>query len=112
MDEVRVASVAMAIAVQLQLDGGSTKNIELGALLHDIGKIGLPDHLLNKEEGLMTPNERTLFRQHPLFGYAAIPMVDGFEGIGPGVKYHHERWDGRGYPDGLKGENIPLAAVG
>src|SRR6185437_456423 len=84
--------------------------LEYGFLLHDIGKIGIPDVILEKR-GPLREDERRLMQRHPLIGselLAEVPMLDG-EGLQV-VRSHHERWDGRGYPDGLRGEEIPRGA--
>ena len=85
-------------------------SLEYGFLLHDIGKIGIPEAILEKR-GALEPEERRVMQQHPLIGtelLAGVPMLDG-EGLQV-VRSHHERWDGNGYPDGLRGEEIPPAA--
>jgi ribonuclease P protein subunit RPR2 len=85
-------------------------SLEYGFLLHDIGKIGVPDSVLEKD-GPLSDEELTLMQQHPLIGadlLADVPLLDG-EGLQV-VRSHHERWDGRGYPDGLTGEEIPIGA--
>jgi HD-GYP domain-containing protein (c-di-GMP phosphodiesterase class II) len=85
-------------------------SLEYGFLLHDIGKIGVPDSILDKK-GPLGPEELLLMRQHPLIGAELlndVPLLDG-EGLQV-VRSHHERWDGHGYPDGLKGDEIPLGA--
>lgn len=76
---------------------------------HDIGKLAVPDHILHKE-GPLTPEEREVIEMHPLVGEAILAEIPGFEDILPAVRHHHERWDGTGYVDGLKGEQIPLKA--
>ncbi|MBX3170267.1 MAG: HD-GYP domain-containing protein [Candidatus Eremiobacteraeota bacterium] len=76
---------------------------------HDIGKLAVPDHILHKE-GPLTPEEREVIEMHPLVGEAILAGIPGFEEILPAVRHHHERWDGTGYVDGLKGEQIPIQA--
>lgn len=76
---------------------------------HDIGKLAVPDHILHKE-GPLTPEEREVIEMHPLVGEAILADIPGFEGILPAVRHHHERWDGNGYVDNLKGDQIPLSA--
>ena len=87
------------------------KIIHIGGLLHDIGKIGLPEHILTKP-GKLTDEEYALIKTHPTLGYEIIKHVKSFKdsGILDIVLYYHERYDGKGYPSGLKGEDIPLAA--
>lgn len=76
---------------------------------HDIGKLAVPDHILHKE-GPLTPEERAVIEMHPLVGEAILAEISGFEEVLPAVRHHHERWDGSGYVDGLRGEQIPLKA--
>lgn len=80
--------------------------LEYGSLLHDVGKITIPDHILNKP-GPLTPDEQALMRQHTIAGAKLLEGVDHLQGAVPYVLYHHERWDGTGYPKGLSGESIP-----
>jgi putative nucleotidyltransferase with HDIG domain len=84
---------------------------ELGvaALLHDVGKMRVPNTILNKP-GKLTPGEREVIVQHPILGAEALTRVAGLEVVATLVRYHHERWDGGGYPDGLSGERIPRAS--
>jgi HD-GYP domain-containing protein (c-di-GMP phosphodiesterase class II) len=105
----RVAAFAVRLAKQLGLSAEDRSVIELSALLHDVGKIGVPDAILNKP-GKLTDEEYAEMRRHPSHGAAILANIQSAK-IGellPGVKYHHERWDGTGYPDGLKGDAIPL----
>lgn len=83
--------------------------IERGALLHDIGKIGIPESILRKP-GALTPGEREIVKEHPLFGYEIIEEFDFLKKAAQVILYHHEHFDGRGYPYGLAGEEIPLEA--
>ena len=106
----RVATLSKQLALFLHLSGEDAHAIEAAALLHDIGKIGLPDEVLVKSEFAMAPHERALLKRHPVIGQAAMQIVDSLEPIGELIRHHHERWDGRGYPDGLRGEAIPLGA--
>ena len=76
---------------------------------HDIGKLAVPDHILHKE-GPLTAEEREVIEMHPLVGEAILAEIPGFEEVLPAVRHHHERWDGTGYVDGLKGGQIPLKA--
>ena len=85
-------------------------SIEYGFMLHDVGKIGISDHILRKP-GLLSPEERRVMEQHPLLGYDMLREVTFLQGEGLAVvRSHHERWDGRGYPDSLAGTEIPLPA--
>lgn len=111
----RVARYTSYLALEVQARGlhafskQELRNIELGALLHDIGKVGIPDAVLYKAEGL-TPEEWELMRTHPLLGAEVIRGCPHFAGAMPIVRYHHERWDGEGYPDRLHSKKIPIAA--
>jgi putative nucleotidyltransferase with HDIG domain len=105
----RLATVALRIAEQLGLPLDERETIRLGAILHDVGKIGIPDAILLKP-GSLTPEEWTVMRRHPLIGDGLLSPLGLREGVRAVVRHHHERWDGGGYPDGLAGEAIPLAA--
>ncbi|MCL5962004.1 MAG: response regulator [Chloroflexi bacterium] len=111
----KVAALSKSIAQQMTLNEEDVKNTQVGALLHDIGMIGMPDKIIEKEivladERFLTPGERHLLKQHPVLGQAALETIESLEAVGRIVRHHHERWDGKGYPDGLKGEEIPLGA--
>jgi HD-GYP domain-containing protein (c-di-GMP phosphodiesterase class II) len=99
----------MAMANRLKLAPDELQAIELGALLHDIGKIGVPDSILYKP-GPLTPEEWEIMKQHPVIGYRMCMKIDALRPAAPIVLHHHERWDGQGYPYGLAGEAIPLGA--
>lgn len=105
----RVAVYAAQIAEKLGLSNEDIKNIRIIALLHDIGKIGVPDSVLNKP-GRLTNEEFALMKQHAVKGSEILKDIDMITGISIGAKFHHERYDGRGYPEGLKGEEIPYIA--
>jgi ribonuclease P protein subunit RPR2 len=105
----RVTAYGLEIARVLGLPGEDVARLEFGFLLHDIGKVAIPDAILYKPEAL-TDKERTLMEQHPLIGAAIVSRVEFLSGAVEVVRSHHERWDGHGYPDGLAGEEIPLAA--
>ncbi len=105
----RVAEWSVSLAKALGLEGETLSHIWYGALLHDIGKMGIPDAILQKEDDL-TPEEWDLMKRHPEY---ALRFLEGVEFLRPALDipyYHHERWDGSGYPKGLRGEQIPLAA--
>lgn len=84
--------------------------VKISALLHDIGKIGIPESILNKS-GKLLPEEIKFVEKHPTLGAEILEPIKEFKDISLGVKYHHERYDGKGYPCGLSGENIPLIAT-
>lgn len=106
-----VAEYARGIARELGLPQQETDAIYLAGLIHDIGKIGTPDHILQKE-GRLTDEEYAVMKRHAEDGYHIIKDVKQFQelGIADMVRYHHERPDGRGYPQGLQGTDIPLGA--
>lgn len=103
----RVRSIAMLFGRSLGWDHASCMILEFGAILHDIGKIVVPTEILNKS-GELTPEEWAIMRQHPEVGAKMLEEVHHLKPAIPFILYHHERWDGRGYPYGLRGENIPL----
>jgi len=105
----RVAAFGVRLARHLGFDADSRAVVEMSGLLHDVGKIGVPDAILNKP-GKLTDEEFKEMRLHPLHGVRILSHIQSAKIISllPGVKCHHERWDGKGYPEGLKGEEIPL----
>ncbi|CAG7653302.1 HD-GYP domain-containing protein [Paenibacillus allorhizosphaerae] len=105
----RVTLYALQLAEELRLRPDQLRAVAQGTIIHDVGKINIPDAILNKP-GKLTPEERTLIEQHPVKGYEMARTL-GFmkEELGI-IRSHHERWDGRGYPDRLQGEQIPLMA--
>lgn len=106
-----VADYARNIAKELGLKQGEVDSIYLAGLIHDIGKIATPDHILQKEGGL-TEEEYAIMKKHSEDGYQIIKDMKRFEelGISAIIRHHHERFDGKGYPQGLKGTEIPLGA--
>jgi diguanylate cyclase (GGDEF)-like protein/putative nucleotidyltransferase with HDIG domain len=105
----RVSEYAVQIAREMCMDETEIENIKYIALLHDIGKIGVPDYVLNKP-GRLTDSEYELMKQHTVTGGEILKDISLFKDLDVGAKYHHERYDGKGYPNGLKGEEIPLVA--
>jgi putative two-component system response regulator len=105
----RLAALAVRIAAELGLSPTAVEHVRLGAVLHDVGKIGVPDHVLRKP-GPLTDEERTLMRIHPLIGDRMLAPLDFLPDVRSVVRHHHERWDGGGYPDGLAREAIPQVA--
>jgi diguanylate cyclase (GGDEF)-like protein len=104
-----VARYAVFLARQDGLDEATVGAVRLAGLLHDIGKIGMPDHLLRKP-GALTDDEYEIVKQHVVLGDLIVRDLPDTELIRAGIRYHHERWDGNGYIDGLAGEDIPLIA--
>lgn len=105
----RVARYAELLARRIGMDENYIKDIKCGAFLHDIGKIGVRDSLLLKP-GRLTLEEMKKVKKHPLIGARILKGIDYFTGAIDVVLYHHERWDGKGYPMGLAGDKIPLSA--
>ncbi len=105
----RVAALAVEIGRQLNLSPEGLQALEYGGVLHDIGKIGMPDAILAKVAPL-TADERDMARTHPRVGAEIVAGVTFLAAAAPAIRNHHERWDGKGYPDGLAGEAIPLVA--
>lgn len=105
-----VVDMAVAVGLELKLGPREMRDLEFGALLHDIGKLRVPNEIINKP-GSLSEAEWVVVRQHPIFGQEMLDRVGGaMTDAGLIVRAHHERWDGAGYPDGLRGDEIPLAA--
>jgi len=105
----RVTDYAIILARKMGLDEKAIETIRISALLHDIGKIGVDDKVL-KKPGFLTPEEFEVMKQHTVKGANIMKSIEQMREMIPGMKYHHEQWDGNGYPDRLKGETIPLIA--
>lgn len=105
----RVTRIALEIGHAMPLNESDLKDLEIAGLLHDIGKLGTYESILDKP-GKLTEEETTLMRQHPKKGADILAHIKQMAGIVPGIKSHHEYFDGSGYPDGLKGEDIPKMA--
>ena len=101
--------MAIKVGAELGLDARALKRLELGALFHDIGKIGIPAEILSKP-GPLTDEERAIIEQHPELGERILAPIEQLGDVRPIVRACHERYDGRGYPDRLAGEAIPLEA--
>lgn len=106
---MRVAQCSVAIARKLNWSEKEVQNMHNVGLLHDIGKIGVPDAILNKP-GKLSNEEFELIKKHPVIGNDILKDIHTINSVAEGALYHHERYDGRGYPNGLKGEEIPLYA--
>jgi hypothetical protein len=105
----RVARIGVIIAKQAGLSAAQCADVYLAGCLHDIGKIGIQDSVLQKV-GPLNDEERSHIQEHPVIGDQIVSTIQPFKHLRPGVRNHHERWDGTGYPDGLAGEAIPLLA--
>lgn len=105
----RVSEYAVLIGQKYGLSQEELKTLRIGGLFHDIGKIGIPDQILLKDTTL-TQDEYSQIKHHPSIGANILLNATQFKDIIPIIKYHHERYDGRGYPENLAGENIPLLA--
>ena len=106
---MRVAKYSSMLARKMGFDEVKVEEIYNMALLHDIGKIGVPDEIINKTSSL-TDEEFYVMKKHPKTGYDILSEMSEIKDLGIGARWHHERYDGKGYPDGLKGEEIPLQA--
>lgn len=105
----RVADMTFFLAEKMGIKGYKLEELHMAAHLHDIGKIGVPDYILNKKSAL-TVKEFQYIKLHPHTGYEILNESKKLKGIAKIVLHHHERWDGKGYPQGIKGLNIPLGA--
>ena len=105
----RVAAYGLELARRVAPELAERPEIEFAFLLHDVGKVAIPDGILHKEEGL-SPEEAALMRRHPVIGWEIVRGVSFLGDASLVVRHHHEHYDGSGYPDGLSGEDIPLAA--
>jgi HD-GYP domain-containing protein (c-di-GMP phosphodiesterase class II) len=105
----RVAMLSRHIAAALGFTAGEQETVELSALLHDVGKIAVPDSILNKP-GSLTPDEFDEMKKHPAHGARILSNIQSasVQAVLPGVRSHHEKWDGTGYPEGLSGQDIPV----
>jgi HD-GYP domain-containing protein (c-di-GMP phosphodiesterase class II) len=105
-----VVALSLAVGDELGIDGRDRRNLEFAALLHDVGKINVPDAILNKP-GALTDEEFEVIKRHPADGQQMLERIGGvLADVGVIVRHHHERWDGRGYPDRIAGDAIPLPA--
>lgn len=104
---VKVAELSLRIAQHLGLPERQIRTLYWASIVHDVGKIGVPEHILLKNTSL-TNDEFTLLRQHTCIGAKILKPISSFKNLIPAVYHHHERYDGKGYPDGLCGKSIPL----
>jgi len=105
----RVTAFAVTIAEEMGLDAETMDNVRLGALLHDVGKIGVAEKILTKPSRL-TPEEVKIIRQHPVRGAEILSHIRNIPGVVAAARHHHEMYNGLGYPDGLAGQEIPQTA--
>ena len=103
----RVQIISVAIGKQMKLNSEQLDELEISALMHDIGKLGVNESLL-KKPGVLTSEERESLERHPVLGAEIVRHIPMFQNMLPGLLHHHERWDGSGYPLGLVGKNIPI----
>jgi len=104
-----VSTYVLGVAKRLGLEPGRRERLHFAALLHDVGKIGISERILQKP-GPLTPEERAIVEQHSRIGFRLVEQVPELRELAPAILHHHERWDGDGYPDKLRGEDIPLEA--
>jgi putative two-component system response regulator len=105
----RLAISGVALGEAMRLDSASLLSLHVGGYLHDVGKVGIPDSVLFKP-GKLTGEEWEIMRAHPVRGEEICRPLKSLRGVLPLIRHHHERWDGTGYPDGLRGTEIPLLA--
>lgn len=106
---IRVAEYSVMIAEELGFPEKQVREVEISALFHDIGKIGIPDSILMKPARL-TPAEFEIMKSHPVRSAQIMEKISALRDLIPGIRHHHERYDGLGYPDGLQADEIPLYA--
>jgi HD-GYP domain-containing protein (c-di-GMP phosphodiesterase class II) len=104
-----VSGYVAALAEKLGLEAGRREQLVLGSLLHDVGKLAIAASILLKP-GALTPEERAIVEEHPLIGSRIVEQLRELSAVAPAILHHHERWDGTGYPNGLRGRQIPLEA--
>lgn len=105
----RLAEWGMRVGLELGLAEQELQSLEVVALLHDIGKVGIPDAIL-KKPGRLDPEEYALMKKHPEYGWAVLRMLPGFDRAALEILHHHEAFDGKGYPAGLKASEIPIVS--
>ncbi|UCC13057.1 MAG: GAF domain-containing protein [candidate division WOR-3 bacterium] len=105
----RVVDYSLVVGEAMKLGKDEMRRLEVSAILHDVGKIGIPDRILGKR-GKLTVEEENQMQRHPALGSSIIEPIDKLKNLVPNIMHHHERFDGKGYPDGLRGEEIPFFA--
>jgi HD-GYP domain-containing protein (c-di-GMP phosphodiesterase class II) len=105
----RMVEWALIMAKLMNLSEEEVRDVEIASVLHDIGKIGIPDEIL-KKPGKLTAEETALMRRHPEYGWSVMKTIPGCERASLLILHHHEMWDGKGYPAGLRGDDIPLGS--
>ena len=105
----RLAEWGMRVGQELGLEEPTLQNLEIAALLHDIGKVGIPDAILRKP-GKLEADEYALMKKHPEYGWAVLRMLPGFDRAALDILHHHESFDGKGYPAGLKETEVPVVS--
>jgi putative nucleotidyltransferase with HDIG domain len=105
----RVAAYAQAISRHLRENRELQERVWIAGLLHDVGKIGIDDRILNKGDAF-TDEEYRIMQQHPVIGAEIVASIERLKDVQEAIRWHHEKWDGSGYPDGISGEKIPLMA--
>jgi putative two-component system response regulator len=105
----RLSRYSVALGERLRLPSHLCRALHLGGIVHDVGKVAVPEHILLKT-GPLTPEERKIMEQHPIVGERICTPLKSLQHVLPIIRHHHEKLDGSGYPDGLKGEEIPLTA--
>ena len=103
----RVSLMGFRLALAFGMSPEEAERVRIAGLVHDVGKIGVPEAVLRKP-GRLTDKEFDQIKRHPVIGHTILKDIGQLADVLPGVLYHHERWDGRGYPEGLAGENIPF----
>jgi response regulator RpfG family c-di-GMP phosphodiesterase len=106
----RVADLSLKTAKVLRMDDAQINDVLIAALLHDIGQIGLPDQIISKATSRLAPAEAAQYRMHTVYGEQTLMGQDDMQSVATLIRSHHERHDGRGYPDGLEGQDIPMGA--
>ena len=106
----KVAAFSNELAKHLNLTPKKMQMIEMGALLHDIGKIGISDKIISKQTHLLSKEQQNLLKEHPLIGQNILSPIFSVNEVGTMMRHHHEHWEGSGYPNGLAGEDIPLGS--